>query len=152
VDSEDPELGRRIIKLVEAWIEQGAPVVKGAFDDGSTPNETPKIARRYLFYKICGKGGLERVVCHSEAQVREYGSIEALEADMSNNTAWFYPLGSLLFPFWVEISESGIEIPYRRIKPLVDAWLEQGSPWKPGKFARDVNSPPKGHPLAEQGA
>ncbi len=152
VDSEDPELGRRIIRLVEAWIEQGAPVVKGAFDDGLTVNETPKIARRYLFYKICDKGGLECVVCHPEVQVREYGGIEALEADMSDNAAWFYPLGSLLFPIWVETSGRGIEIPNRRIKPLVDAWLEQGSPRKPGKFASDVNSPPKGHPLGEQGA
>jgi hypothetical protein len=152
VDSEDLELGRRIIKLVEAWIEQGAPIVKGAFDDGLTVNETPKIARQYFFYKICDKGGLERVGCHSEAQVREYGSIEALEAAMSKHTSWFYPIGSLLFPEWVEISESDIQIPYRRIKALVDAWLEQGSPWKPGKFAQDLHAPPKGHPLVEEGA
>jgi len=139
--------GKNISALVEAWIEQGAPIFKGAFGAGVSASTSLKVARRYFFYKYCDEDGQEKVSCHSEGQVQKYGGIGALEIAMSDHTSWFYPLGSLLFPSWVEIPESGIEIPYRRIKALVDAWLEQGSPWKPGKFARDVDAPPKGHPL-----
>jgi hypothetical protein len=73
------------------------------------------------------------------------------EAAMAAQTSWFYPIGSLLAPSWAERAKGGIYIPFRRIKALVNSWLEQGSPWNPGKFAQDPKSPPKEHPLEEQG-
>jgi hypothetical protein len=151
-DPHDPEFVFGIIRpLIESWVEKGAPILKGALDDGTTATLRPKFARRYFFYKFCNKNGREQVCYQTEAQVEEHGGIEALEAAMAEQTSRFYPLGSLLFPAWIE-REGGVVIPLRRAKALVDAWLEQGSPWKLGKFARDVDAPPNSHPLAKEGA
>jgi hypothetical protein len=145
MDPDDPEFPvGSVTAVLEAWIEKGAPTIKGAADTGST---CPTFVRRYFFYKLCEKDGQEQLSCHSEAQVQEYGGIEARESAMGEHTSWFYPIGSLLFPDWVEEPGEGVEIPFRRIKALVDAWLELGSPWKPGKFARNSEAPPKGHRL-----
>jgi hypothetical protein len=150
----DPEkselLGGTIKALLEAWIEKGAPTINGAVDSGVTGSRSSTFTGRYFFYKFREKDGQEKLTAHSEAQVQEYGGIEALESAISHHTSWFYPIGTLLFPTWVEEPGKGIEIPYRRIKALVDTWLEQGSPWKRGKFAQDVDAPPKGHPLDDE--
>jgi hypothetical protein len=146
--NEDPEILDGIFRgLLEPWIEKGAPTIKGAAGTDGLGGTSSKFVRRYFFYKYCDKDGRESLSCHSEAQVQECGSIAALESVMGEHSSWFYPVGSLLCGEWVERSESGIEIPFRRIKALVDAWLEQGSPWKPGKFAQDLDAPPEGHPF-----
>ncbi len=132
--------------LLEAWTEKGAPTIQGAAA-AATGSTSSTFTRKYFFYKYCDKDGLEQVFCQPEAQIQEYGGVEALESALTEQTAWFYPLGTLLFPTWVEEPGKGIQIPHRRIKSLVDAWLESGSPWKPGKFAQDLDAPPKGHPF-----
>jgi len=141
----------RVTPLIEAWIEKGAHTIKGALDPGlSEGTITPKMARRYFVYKFCEKDGRERVCGHSEAEVKEYGGVEALESAMSNHTSWYYLIGTLLIPNWVDGSGEVVQIPFRRIKALVDAWLAVGAPWKPGKYAGDLANPPKGHPLANE--
>jgi hypothetical protein len=140
----------RVMPLIEAWIEKGAHTIKGALPPLSEGTITPKIARRYFIYAFCEEDGRQRVCRHSEAEVQEYGGVEALELAMSKHTSWYYPIGTLLIPEWVKETGGVIQVPVRRIKALVDAWLALGSPWKPGKYAGDLANPPKGHPLANE--
>ena len=141
----------RVMPLIEAWIEKGAHTIKGALDPGlSEVTITPKMARRHFVYAICMKDGWQRVWAESEAKVQEHGGVEALELGISNQTSWYYPIGTLLVPDWAEVSPGVSRVSVRRIKALVDAWLTLGSPWKPGKYAGDLANPPKGHPLADE--
>ena len=141
----------RVRPLIEAWIEKGAHTIKGALDPGlSEGANTPKMARRHFIYALCKKDGRQRICTQTEAQVQEHGGVEALESAMSNHTSWYYPLGTLLIPEWVEESAGVMQVPFRRVKALVDAWLALGSPWKPGKHAGELTNPPKGHLLADE--
>ena len=149
--ADDKELQIPTVKaLLEAWIEKGAPQIKGAIGNGAAGATGTTFASRYFFYKFRDEDGVEHLTPHSEAQVLGYGGIEQLELTIAEHTSWFYPIGTMLLPTWVEEPGKRIEIPFRRIKALVDAWLESGSPWKPGKFAQDLESPPKGQALSMQ--
>ena len=141
----------RVMPLIEAWIEKGAHTIKGALDPGlSVGTITPKMARRHFIYALCKKDGRQRICTQTEAQVQEHGGVEALESAISNYNSWYYPIGTLLIPDWVEESGGVIQVPIRRVKALVDAWLALGSPWKPGKYALDLANPPKGQALADE--
>jgi isoleucyl-tRNA synthetase len=75
------------------------------------------------------------LIFQSEANVEKHGGIQAIESEMSERASWFFRLGTLWFPTWVEEPSKG-NIPYRRVKPLLDAWFESGSPRKPGKLGQ----------------
>jgi hypothetical protein len=161
-----------IAAMVEAWVEKGAPKTNGVagvrtrhkffgrksavsrirlassnrLQEAQRGNQATRFTRRYLIYKSRNQNGDESIFAQDEAEVLEHGGTAALESLIYANTAWFYLLGVLEFPAWVR-KESGIQIPHRRVKALVDRWIEAGSPWKPGKFAEDINAPPKGHPI-----
>jgi hypothetical protein len=123
--------------------ERGAPTTAGAAGTGKP--ESTAFAPRYFFYKHCDATGLESLSFLSEAEVLKHGGVESLEATISKDTSWFYPIGSLLVPEWA-VKPEGLAIPERRVRTLVNAWLKRGSPWKPGKFAGKFDAPPKGHP------
>jgi hypothetical protein len=141
----------RAMPLIEAWIENGAHTIKGALDPGRSEGTiSPKIARRYFVYATVKKDGRQRIYGLSEAQVQDHGGVEALELAMSNYNSWYYLVGTLLIPSWLDESGEVTRVPVRRLKALVDAWLALGSPWKPGKYAGDLANPPKGQALADE--
>jgi hypothetical protein len=144
-DGENQELmGLTTGALLEAWLEKGAPTIQGALNGGDTGSVRLKCARRYFFYKVCNEYGQEELVFQSEANIERHGGIQAIESEIAERASWFFPLGTLWFPVWGAEPSKGT-VPYRRVKVLLDAWLELGSPRKPGKLAQKWKAASNGH-------
>lgn len=141
-DCQHPDFpGQGVVDLIGMWVEQGYPRTAGNIVP--TPAAKRRAykrnavwSRRYFFYMVCERDGLEEVAWFPESQVLENGGRSGLETMISEHTIWFFPLGDLELPFWVE-KPKGIQIPLKQRNELVDEWKASGSPKTPGKLKQE---------------
>jgi hypothetical protein len=85
---------------------------------------------RFHVYMVCYGDGYREVQFFPADEVQEGGGVEALELALTNDVAWFFPLGD------VDARPKGqgyVTIEFATVNRLRRAWLKNGSPKKIGK-------------------
>ena len=95
------------------------------------PTEGKKMKEQLLVYMACYADGYQEIL-FLPVDVADSAGVEAFEADLRRNVAWFHPIGEIKSQ---PDGHGGVRLPMERVGTLVQAWEERGSPKIPGAGA-----------------